>query len=154
MRVVFPAARRALTASLDSGEAIGRFSRMVRGLGGPHDLVDCTASYLPEAAVVRDVLADRAGVVTHIDLRALGMAVVALGGGRMRPDDRIDYSVGFDRLLGLGERVAPGTPLARVHARTEDDAALAAGRLRGAYTIGDVAPRFPLVVERPPAETS
>ena len=65
----------------------------------------------------------------------------------------VRYSEQKIDLASIGElRVAPGTPLARVHARTEDDAAHAAGRLRGAYTVGDVAPRFPLVVERLPAE--
>ena len=142
------AARAALQRSLDSGAAVERFSRMVAALGGPHDLIECTASYLPAAAVVRDVEATAEGMVAALDLRALGMTVVALGGGRARAEDDIDHSVGFDRLVGLGTPIKPGTPLGRVHARTVDEAEMGASRLRQAYALGSAPAGRPLVAER------
>ena len=142
------AARHMLTASLESGAAVEHFGRMVTALGGPHDLIECTATYLPTAPVVRDVFAEGEGVVQSIDLHALGMTVVALGGGRTRPDDRIDHSVGFDQLLGLGAPVAHGAPLGRIHARSEAEADNGALRLRMAYALGPSAPKHPLIVER------
>jgi thymidine phosphorylase len=142
------AARAELQRTLDSGAAVERFARMVVALGGPHDLIDFTASYLPAAAVVRDIVAAEAGIVSAIDVRAIGMTVTMLGGGRAQPADKIDYSVGFDRLLGLGAIVAPGTPLGRVHARNGTEAEMGEARLRAAYTIGASAPTHPLVVER------
>jgi thymidine phosphorylase len=141
------AARLALTATLTTGRAIERFARMVTALGGPHDLVECTASYLPAASVVHDVTAEAEGTVMAIDLRAIGMTVVALGGGRSRPEDRIDHSVGFDRLLGLGATVKVGGPLGRIHARNEAEAANGAMRLRTAYALGPSAPNHPLLVD-------
>jgi thymidine phosphorylase len=146
------AGRNLLAGTLADGSAVERFARMIAALGGPHDLIDCSASYLPAAPIVRDVMADAAGVVSAIDVRALGMAVVALGGGRTHPDDRIDYGVGFDRLLGLGKKVEGGTPLARVHARSEEEAEAGARRLRAAYAIGEDAPHHPLVVDTLMAE--
>ena len=143
-----PAGRRALQASLDSGAAVERFAKMVAALGGPHDLIDCTASYLPAAAVISDVTAETAGIVSSIDVRAIGLSVTLLGGGRTQPDDRIDYSVGFDCLLGLGAPVVPGAPLGRVYGRTAEAAAIGAARLRAAYAIGEAAQSHPLVVER------
>jgi len=141
-------ARASLIGTLDSGAAVDRFARMVTALGGPHDLIDCVATYLPAAPVVRDVAAENAGVVQAIDVRGLGMTVVALGGGRTRPGDSIDHSVGFDRLLGLGAKVERGTPLGRIHARNEAEAENGALRLRMAYALGPTAPDNPLVVER------
>ncbi|MDR3472843.1 MAG: thymidine phosphorylase [Devosia sp.] len=141
-------ARRALLAALDSGGAIERFAKMVTALGGPHDLIECVASYLPAAPVVRDVLATGDGVVSGIDLHVIGMSVVALGGGRSRAADTIDHSVGYDRLLGLGATIGPGTPLGRVHARTAEEAEMGAARLRAAYTLGASAPSHPLIAER------
>jgi thymidine phosphorylase len=79
-------------------------------------------------------------VVTAIDTRALGLAVVALGGGRTRPQDAIDPAVGLTRLAGIGTRIEPGTPLAVVHARDAARAEAAAARLRAAYAIGEKAP--------------
>nr|MBA2816297.1 Thymidine phosphorylase [Candidatus Pantoea persica] len=37
-----------------------------------------------------------------MDTRALGMAVVAMGGGRQRASDAIDYSVGLSETIALG----------------------------------------------------
>jgi thymidine phosphorylase len=142
------AARARLAAVLDDGRAAERFSRMVAALGGPADFADHLDRYLPAAPVVRDVTANGVGAVSAIDLHALGMTVVALGGGRTRPQDSIDHRVGFDRLLGLGARVKPGTPLARVHARTEADAEMAADRLAAAYVIGEAGPARPLIPDR------
>lgn len=76
------------------------------------------------------------------------MAVVALGGGRRMPTDKIDHAVGFDRLAGLGARVDSSTPLARLHARDEASADDAEQRLIAAYTLGERAPKHPLIPER------
>ncbi|HVW91862.1 MAG TPA: thymidine phosphorylase [Devosia sp.] len=143
-----PSARHRLQQSLDSGNAVERFGRMVSALGGPHDLVECLASYLPAAPVIRDVPAGDEGYVSAIDLREVGMTVVGLGGGRARPDDRIDHAVGFDRLQPLGTAITAKTPLARIHARTEADAEAAAARLRAAYVLGEAPPPRPLILER------
>jgi thymidine phosphorylase len=84
------AARAALTRALASGAAAERFSRMVACLGGPRDLLERPGAYLAQAPVVRDVPAPRGGFVSAIDTRAIGLAVVALGGGRTAPDQAID----------------------------------------------------------------
>jgi len=141
------AARTAAEAALSSGEALERFSRMVALLGGPADFVARMDAHLEPAPLVRDVTALQGGTVAGIDTRGVGMAVVALGGGRRLPTDTIDHAVGFDRLLGLGAPVSPGTPLARVHARDEAGLAEAEQRLRSAYRIGDAAPVHPLIAD-------
>ncbi|TPE53014.1 thymidine phosphorylase [Amaricoccus solimangrovi] len=134
---------------LESGAAAEKFGEMVAALGGPKDFLDNFDGHLPGAPVVGEVLAEREGFVTRIDARALGLAVVELGGGRRRPTDPIDPAVGFDMLEGLGLAVEPGTPLARVHAATEAGLAAASARVRAAYEIGETAPEeLPLVVER------
>ncbi len=102
---------------------------------------------LPAAPAVVAAAPDRAGFVERIDVRAVGMAVVELGGGRARAADRIDPAVGFTRLAALGAEVSPSAPLALVHARDEAHARAAATRLRAAYRIGDAppAPSDPIV---------
>lgn len=130
------AGRMLAESALESGRATQRFSVMVQALGGPGDFVDNMDNYLPHAAIVRDVYADSEGKVAEIDTRGVGMAVVALGGGRTRPTDSIDHSVGFDRLVGLGTPVDRHTPIARIHARDEGSAADAERRLKQAYRLG------------------
>jgi thymidine phosphorylase len=83
-----------------------------------------------------------------MDVRALGLAVVALGGGRTRPQDRIDPRVGLSGVLGLGARVEAGEPLAHVHAATEEAAQAAVRAVQAALVLGDAAPPvLPLVIE-------
>ncbi len=129
--------RARLQRELDSGEAADRFARMVKALGGPGDLLERPDAYLESASVVLAVAAPQAGFATRCDCRALGMAVVGLGGGRTRPGDGIDFAVGLTELVALGELVAVGQPLAVVHARTEPAAQAAAHSVRAAYVISE-----------------
>ena len=124
-------------AVLDSGAAAEQFARMVTALGGPADLLERPDAHLAAAPVMVPVYPDRAGYLVGLDVRRVGLAVAALGGGRRRPDDRIDPAVGFSAFAGLGEAVGPDRPIATCHARTETAAATAARRLRGACDLAD-----------------
>ncbi len=137
---------RRMQESLDSGAAAERFARMVVALGGPADILDQPAHFAA-APLVRPVLADAAGVVAHIDARALGVAVVGLGGGRSLPSDRIDPRVGLTDVIELGVAVSADTPLAVIHAADEAAWQRAAHAVRAAYTIGERAEMPPLVHE-------
>jgi thymidine phosphorylase len=131
-------ARRAAERALSSGAAAERFGAMVVELGGSADLVEAPSRHLPAAPVLREVEPESAGVVASVDVRAVGIAIVNLGGGRAREDDVVDHSVGLTEVAALGERVEPGArPLALLHARDEDGARRAAGAIRAAYEIGD-----------------
>ncbi len=140
--------RSRIHAVLASGAAAETFARMVRALGGPSDLLDDPGRHLPRAKVVRAVAAAGEGRVASIDTRAVGLAVVALGGGRKRPHDGIDHSVGFTELAALGDVVGRERPLAIVHASSEEAAEAAAAALRAAYGIGDGADPLPAVLHK------
>jgi thymidine phosphorylase len=139
------AARRAL----ESGAALEAFGRMVAALGGPADFAVAPGRYLVRAPVIRPILAPTDGVLTSCDARALGMAVIALGGGRIRADQAIDHRVGFSGVAALGARVEKGEPLAMVHAADEAGAAQAAAAYLDAYMIGEgVAAARPTILSR------
>ena len=131
-------ARAAALDALQGGRAAERFGAMVVELGGPSDLLDAPSRHLPGAPVVRPIEPGSAGVVSAIDVRAVGIAIVNLGGGRAREDDIVDHSVGLTEVAALGERVEPGgRPLALVHARDDDSARRAADAVRAAFVLGD-----------------
>jgi len=131
------AARLAASESLSSGAAADRFGRMVAALGGPSDFVENWRGHLPLAPVTVEVPAPRAGTVAGVDGRALGEAVVHLGGGRLKEGERIDPSVGLSHLAAIGDSVDAGTPLAIVHAADEAAAGAAVGTVRSAYALDD-----------------
>jgi thymidine phosphorylase len=142
------AARARLSDSLANGSAAERFTRMVASLGGPADFLERPEAYLARAPIVRDVPASTEGTITAIDTRAVGFAVIALGGGRTSHEQDIDPAVGFDRLLPRGAKVERGDPIARVHAADAARAEAAARALQRAFTIGDGEPQAPALVER------
>ena len=133
-------ASRLVRAALDDGRAAEIFGRMVAVLGGPKDFVSNSAKYLPRVDGELAVKAPRSGFVSGISTRDIGLAVVALGGGRKRPEDKVDHAVGITRLLPVGAEVKAGEPLALVHARKVSDAELAAAVVRAAYSFGDAKP--------------
>jgi thymidine phosphorylase len=140
--------RQLIETAFRSGRAAEIFGQMTAALGGPADIMKRPAQYLKAAPVIRDVSAGISGTVSAIDTRAIGLAVVELGGGRMRPSDAIDHTVGFTKLAGLGAKLDPNTPLAIVHAKDDAAAERATEALRAAYTLGDTPPENPTVYER------
>ena len=143
------AGRIVLQRALDSGAAAERFERMIAALGGPSNILREARKILPLAPLGRAAAPSRSGYVVGIDARAVGLAVVELGGGRARAADAIDFAVGLTELAGLGARVDGETPLGIVHARDEASAARAMARLASAYRIGDAPPAIgPAVLQR------
>ncbi|WP_239953903.1 thymidine phosphorylase [Pantoea sp. Z09] len=141
-------ARGKLLQVLDSGQAAEVFARMVAAQGGPVDFVERHDAYLPQPMLSKAVYADRPGIVSSMDTRALGMAVVAMGGGRQRASDSIDYSVGMSDMITLGERADAQRPLAMVHASSEASWQQAAAAVKAAVTLSDSAPETTPVVYR------
>ncbi|WGV99788.1 thymidine phosphorylase [Vibrio sp. YMD68] len=129
-------AREKLMAVLDNGKAAECFGKMVAGLGGPEDFVENYNNYLESAEIIKPVYALERGVVSAMDTRAIGMAVVGMGGGRRVATDSIDYAVGFDNFIRLGDIAADDKPLAVIHARNEEQWQEAAQALQRAITIG------------------
>ncbi|RLJ59297.1 thymidine phosphorylase [Litoreibacter meonggei] len=138
-----------LNNAITSGAAMERFCRMVAYMGGPTDFDQSWRFCLPEANIVREVLPLATGHIRAIDTRALGLAVVELGGGRRRETDKIDPSVGLSGFRRIGDAVNKTTPLAMVHAATEEGAAKAERAVRKAFQIGAAAVTPPeLFVDR------
>lgn len=135
-----------IEAVLQSGEAAEWFGRMVTEQGGPADFVDRWADRLPSAPVVMEVQSPVGGHVASIDGQALGLAVVALGGGRQREGERINPSVGLSDMAGIGDEIGRGDPLAMVHAGTMAQAEAAVRAVQGAYRLTAEAPVEPRLV--------
>ena len=126
------AGRARAEAALDDGRAAEVFARMVSALGGPDDFLEHSAKYL-----------------SHASARDVGVAVVALGGGRSHADDAIDASVGLSEVIDVGAEVRAGSPLCIVHAASDAAADTAIDLVRRAIRIGDRAPGDrPVIVDR------
>jgi pyrimidine-nucleoside phosphorylase len=140
-------ARRQLEASVSSGRALEMFGRIIEAQGGSPGVIE-DPGILPQASAVEVYRADRAGVVSAVEPRRLGRAIIELGGGRTKVDDEVDPSVGLVITVKPGDTVKAGEPIASVFAR--DEAGIAAGlrALGEAVTIGEEGRLTPLVSHR------
>jgi thymidine phosphorylase len=111
----FAEARGMVEKRLADGSGLARFRLMVDLQGGDPTLVDEPAG-LPRGAFPSEVRAPARGFIADVDPRALGEAVVELGGGRRHAGDTIDPGVGLRLVRRFGEAVAEGEPMARIHA--------------------------------------
>jgi pyrimidine-nucleoside phosphorylase len=133
-------ARTILLQCIRSGSALMHFEKMVEAQGGDPRVVDTPDTVLAVAPKETVVLSVRTGYVRAIDTQAVGMAAIALGAGRRKQDDRIDYGAGIIVEKKRGERVVAGEPLARLFSAATTDVSEAMAKIAGAYTIGDERP--------------
>ena len=127
--------RRLAEGAVDDGSATVAYERWIRAQGGDPD-----PSALPEAPVVREVLAPHAGVVVRLGALAVGNAALELGAGRRTKEDAVDHAVGVVCRVKRGEAVAAGDVLAEVHARNEESALTAGTAVQAAYALGSELP--------------
>ncbi|MBV15933.1 MAG: thymidine phosphorylase [Thalassospira sp.] len=123
--------------ALESGKAAEVFSKMVSSLGGPSDFVEKHDNYLEAAPMVQVVKAAKTGRVLSMDARKVGLALVALKGGRTRADQKIDFAVGFSDFIKVGQPVSAETPLCMAHTRDQAQLDEATALLRDAIEIGE-----------------
>ncbi len=135
--------REKIAEVIRDGRAADRFGRMMAAVGGPVQFVETWARFLPEANVIQEVPAPQDGYIAAMNGEALGLAMVALGGGRQVESDEIDPAVGISGIVRLGKRVAKGEPIAVVHAAREDAARKAASDILAAISITDAPAEIP-----------
>ncbi|MCA1829756.1 MAG: thymidine phosphorylase [Myxococcales bacterium] len=141
-------ARMRLETALADGQALKRFAQLIEAQGGDPAVVD-DPSKLPQPKIVREVRADRSGLLTTLDAELVGLAAVELGAGRARKEDDVDHAAGLILHKRLGDEVREGDVIAELHAATESRLDAGELRLRSAARIGDAPPqRKPLVLER------
>jgi len=140
-------ARGRLEAAVGSGEAVDLFRRVIEAQGGNPAVVD-DPGILPQANEVEVFRAPVAGMVARVEPRAIGDAIVAMGGGRRVVGDVVDPSVGFVITVKPGDCVERGQPIASVFARDDAGVAVGLGTLERAIVIGGAANPLPLISHR------
>lgn len=126
--------RETLAGWLRDGTAWRKFVAMVEAQGG-----DATAlerlTEIHRAPIIRDFPAPHAGRLAKLDAGGIGRACVALGAGRAKATDTIDFAVGCNRIRKVGAQVERGEPLLQIHARDEATYAIALRLIEPAVVI-------------------
>lgn len=132
-----------IETALNSGRAAEIFARMVTALGGPADFLEHSDRHLAKAPVVRPYAPEHAGRIAAMDTRAIGVALIDLGGGRRTAQDKIDHRVGLSEFQPIGTEVGEDQPICVIHAADAASWDRAAAAIRAAVQIGENAPSVP-----------
>ena len=137
-------ARAMCRANLANGAAYARFAEMVKLHGG-----DLAAFASRPRGETRVVAAPRAGFVRCVDAEGIAKAAFALGAGRTKADDAIDFAAGVTLAVARGDRVEAGQPLAELAACDHPEKLPEAERfVLDAITLADEPPASrPLILE-------
>jgi pyrimidine-nucleoside phosphorylase len=122
-----------------SGRARDTFREVVRLQGGEPRVVD-DPGILPQARHTGKVPATRSGFITAIQCERIGIAGMALGGGREKMEDAVDPAVGLIIHKKIGDPVSAGENLCTIHYNSDNRAARAISMLADCFEIDLVAP--------------
>lgn len=131
-----------------NGQAFEKFRQMIQAQGGDVSaLTDYDALLAP---VVRyEVRARQEGFLQSLNTEQCGIASVALGAGREKKEDAIDYSAGILLKKKPGDFVHAGDVLAEFHAASEKLCHDAEEIFQNALQYGKEAPHLrPLILDR------
>ena len=133
--------------ALSSGKALDTFRKIIEAQGGNPAVVD-DPGVLPQAEEVELFPAPIGGTIAQIEPRALGEAVVEMGGGRRALGDAVDHPVGFVVTVKPGSKVIAGEPIASVFAKDKAGVEIGLAALKRAIKFTGAPDPLPLVSHR------
>ena len=122
---------------ISNGQAAEKFEKMVHALGGPSDIMSSYDNHLKITAIRKDIFSTQPGWVKEIKTRDLGLILIELGGGRKQVTDKINFNVGYDQVLRIGDKVDTSTPLLTVYTNSEDDYENVRKKIEDCFIIAD-----------------
>jgi len=135
-----------INKALNSGLAAEKFEKMVSALGGSNSFLSNYITEMTKAPCIKDISLGKQGYIKEIKTRELGLILIELGGGRKQVNDNINYQVGFDNVIGIGDSVDASTPVIQVHAESKDDFERTKNQIIKCFTLSDrkVSPLQPI----------
>ena len=135
-------------AAIADGSALEKFRQMVKWQHGDVRVVGDPDRFMPKARLVKEIKAKKAGFITAMEARTVGFASVALGAGRAKAEDAVDFGAGFILEKKPGDRVKPGDVIARTYASEAGKLADGVKMFESSLAYGPKAPRKePLIRE-------
>ena len=122
---------------LSNGTAAEKFEKMISALGGPKNILSTYETDLRNESKARDIFSDKEGWIEKIHTRELGLILIELGGGRKQVSDKINYGVGYDSVISVGEKIDSTKPLLQLHSNPEDDSKELEERIKDCFIISE-----------------
>lgn len=124
--------------NIKNGKAYNKFMEMVKNQGGDISYLENTDKF-DKAEYVEYVISTKDGYICEINAENVGKIACGLGAGRIRKEDKIDYSVGIKLLRKVSEKVTKGEALGIVYANDAEKLEMAKKQLLSTIIIEEKA---------------
>ena len=122
---------------ISNGEAAEKFEKMVTALGCASNILSSYKDQLEINAFKKDICIKQSGYVQKIKTRDLGLVLIELGGGRKQVTDKINFNVGYDNVLRVGDKVDGSTPLLTLYYHSDKDFENVSKKIEECFLISD-----------------
>ncbi|MEF3280001.1 MAG: thymidine phosphorylase [Elusimicrobiota bacterium] len=95
-----------------SGRALRKLRDMIRWQQGDERVVYSPSTFIPKSKIVSYFKANSDGYISNMDARTIGYSTIALGVGRTKAEDNIDYGAGIWLEKKYGDYVKKGDVIA------------------------------------------
>lgn len=120
--------------NIAQGKALEVFYQLAKAQGA--DIEWLKKQRKEESCCIKSfVLAKEEGYIETVQVEALGLGVVSLGGGRLQTTDAVDGNVGLKFLKKPGDFVYKAEPMVEVYGKSDKDAAKVAKDLEEAFSF-------------------
>lgn len=103
---------------LDSGDAFEMFLKFVQNQGGDISYIE-NINKFDKAKFETGILADACGYLSSYKLKDIAKTLNELGAGRLKKEDKIDYTVGLINEKNIGDKIDKGDVLFTVKSNKE-----------------------------------
>ncbi|MCY7348544.1 MAG: thymidine phosphorylase [Pyrinomonadaceae bacterium] len=126
-----------ISNAFGSGAALEKFRQNIELQNGDAKVCDKPESLFDENLIQIEIKAEKTGFVAEINASAIGECVSKIGGGRIKVSDKIDFAVGYECAVKLGDEVKLGETLGVILCRNAAQADSIYEKLANAYKIED-----------------
>ena len=132
--------------ALKSGKGLLKFKEFVECQGGNPKVIE-DYSLFKQPTIKESMISEKAGYVSSIEARLIGLASQLSGAGRGKKEDQIDLSAGIYLHKKVGDRVDKGEVLADFYGNDTVKIKNALKEAKKAFIISDAKPEIPVLIK-------
>lgn len=122
--------------NIKNGKAYNKFLEMVKNQNGNIAYIEDIDKF-PKAEFIEQVISKKDGYIQEINAEEVGRIVCDLGAGRVRKEDKIDYTVGIKLYKKIGSKIEKDNILGYIYGNDLGKVEEASRRLENAIKISN-----------------
>ncbi len=132
--------KKKMLENINNGKAFNKFLELIKNQGGDTSYIENVEKF-DKVKYILPIYATDNGYISQINAKEVGKLACDLGAGRIKKDDKINYSVGIILNKKVSNKVIKDEILGYVHANDEEKAKSTAQKLKEIIKIDQEEPK-------------